>query len=146
VASLLLLHNLHPEDTETRVQSALERIRPQLAAHGGSATLVGVDDGRVRVRLEATGHGCGSSTPAMKLAVEQAIEEMAPEVRGIEVDEVAPPPRATPLIQVEVRPRRPARTRAVPPSGDGAAVPDRPDLSPGAVAGFGLTHGEPEVT
>jgi Fe-S cluster biogenesis protein NfuA len=146
VASLLLLHNLHPDDTETRVLRVLDRIGPQLAAHGGRATLVGIDDGRVRVRLEATGSGCGSSGPAMKLAVEEAIEEIAPELRGIDIDDVAPSPRETPLIQIEVRPRRPALTRAGAPSDDVVAVQDRPGLSPGAVPGLGRTHKEPEVT
>jgi Fe-S cluster biogenesis protein NfuA/nitrite reductase/ring-hydroxylating ferredoxin subunit len=136
VASLLLLHNLHPVDTETRVVRALDQVRPYLASHGGDVTLLGVDDGVVRLRLEGSCNGCGSSTVTMKLAIERAIEEAAPEVRHLEVEGVSPPP--SPLIQIEVPPRRPATSRAVPLAGDWLAVEDRPDLSPGAVAGLEL--------
>ncbi|HXZ70788.1 MAG TPA: hypothetical protein VEH31_07960, partial [Streptosporangiaceae bacterium] len=35
VESLLLLHDLHPLDTDTRVQRALDRVRPYLGSHAG---------------------------------------------------------------------------------------------------------------
>lgn len=41
VASLLLLHGLHPYDVETRITRALERVRPYLASHGGDVKLLG---------------------------------------------------------------------------------------------------------
>ena len=46
VASLLLVHGLHPETLSSRVEGALARVRPLLAAHGGDAELVGIDEGR----------------------------------------------------------------------------------------------------
>jgi Fe-S cluster biogenesis protein NfuA len=89
VASLMILHGLHPQDIEDRIAGALERVRPYLASHGGDVRLLGVADGVVRLRLEGSCHGCPSSTVTMKLAIERAIEEAAPEVARIEVEGVA---------------------------------------------------------
>ncbi len=47
VASLLLVHGLHPYDVPTRVENALESVRPYLGSHGGDVELLEVsDDGR----------------------------------------------------------------------------------------------------
>jgi Fe-S cluster biogenesis protein NfuA len=91
VASLLLLHDLHPEDTETRILRALDGVRPYLGSHGGDVTLLGLEEGVVRLRLEGSCHGCPSSSITMKLAIEKAIGEAAPEVTRIDVEGVAEP-------------------------------------------------------
>ncbi|HTF08615.1 MAG TPA: NifU family protein, partial [Asanoa sp.] len=49
VASLLLVHGLHPYDVERRVSEALDSVRPYLGSHGGDVSLLGVDDGVVRL-------------------------------------------------------------------------------------------------
>jgi len=89
VASLLLLHDLHPEDTESRILRALDGVRPYLGSHGGDVHLLGILDGVVHLRLEGSCHGCPSSSVTMKLAIEKAIGEAAPEVTRIEVEGVA---------------------------------------------------------
>jgi Fe-S cluster biogenesis protein NfuA len=81
VASLLVLHDLHPLDLETRVARALEHVRPDLGLHGDDVELLGVEDGVVRLRLEGK-----SSTAALKRAIEQAIQEAAPDIARIEVE------------------------------------------------------------
>ncbi len=87
VASLLLVHNLHPYDVSTRVEQALDNVRPYLGSHGGDVELLGVsDDGVVRLRLLGSCDGCASSSVTLKLAVEGAIEAAAPEIVGIEVE------------------------------------------------------------
>ena len=86
VASLLVLHGLHPLNVETRITHALDRVRPYLGSHGGDVKLLGVTDGVVRLRLEGSCHGCPSSTATMKLAIEKAIAEAAPEMARIEVE------------------------------------------------------------
>ncbi|HEV2929429.1 MAG TPA: NifU family protein [Propionibacteriaceae bacterium] len=87
VASLLVLHDLHPKDTETRVAEALDQVRPYLGSHAGGVELLGVDtDGVVHLRLEGSCDGCPSSTMTVKLAIERAIEEAAPEVTAVEVE------------------------------------------------------------
>jgi Fe-S cluster biogenesis protein NfuA/nitrite reductase/ring-hydroxylating ferredoxin subunit len=87
VAGLLVLHDLHPKDTETRVVEALDQVRPYLGSHAGGVELLGVDtDGVVHLRLEGSCDGCPSSTMTVKLAIERAIEEAAPEVTAVEVE------------------------------------------------------------
>jgi Fe-S cluster biogenesis protein NfuA/nitrite reductase/ring-hydroxylating ferredoxin subunit len=90
VGHLLLLHGLHPVDCETRVQDALEGVRPYLGSHGGDVELVSVEDGIVRLRLQGTCDGCPSSQTTLKLAVEDAIYKAAPDVEHIEAEGVVP--------------------------------------------------------
>jgi Fe-S cluster biogenesis protein NfuA/nitrite reductase/ring-hydroxylating ferredoxin subunit len=88
LASLMLLHGLHPEDTAARVARALDRVRPYLGSHGGDVAVVGVDEtaGVVKLRLDGTCDGCPSSALTMKLTIEGAIKELAPEIARIEVE------------------------------------------------------------
>jgi len=86
VASLLLVHGLHPHDVATRVENALEGVRPYLGSHGGDVELLEVtDSGTARLRLLGSCDGCPSSSVTLKLAVEGAIEAAAPEIESIEV-------------------------------------------------------------
>lgn len=114
VASLLVLHGLHPLDLEARVRRALDRVRPWLGAHAGGVELLGVDAGGVvRLRLEGSCHGCPSSTVTVRQAIERAIEEAAPDAARVEVEGVAEPPPAGPqLLQIQPRYREcPAEVR-----------------------------------
>src|ERR1700733_6738753 len=87
VRSLLLLYGLHPDGLEARVQQALEKTRPYLKSHGGNVNLIAVDDaGTVTLRLEGSCHGCPSSSATLKLAVEEAICNLAPDVTAIIVE------------------------------------------------------------
>jgi Fe-S cluster biogenesis protein NfuA/nitrite reductase/ring-hydroxylating ferredoxin subunit len=87
VRSLLLLYGLHPDSLEARITQALEKTRPYLKSHGGNVNLIGVDDaGAVTLRLEGNCHGCPSSSATMKLAVEEAIYDAAPDVTAIIVE------------------------------------------------------------
>ena len=45
--SLLLLYSLHPDDLETRVQRAVERLRPRVRKLGCAIELTGVREGAV---------------------------------------------------------------------------------------------------
>jgi Fe-S cluster biogenesis protein NfuA len=85
VAPLLLLHGLHPEQLEVRVERALEKVRPYLGSHGGSVELVGIEEGRVRLRLQGSCNGCPSSAETLKNSIEEAILAAAPDAEGIEV-------------------------------------------------------------
>jgi len=83
VAALLLLHNLHPDDLETRVQHALGKWH-------GSAELVGEFEGVIRVRVSAG--GCG-----VKEAIEAAIREAAADAVEIVIEESFQPNGFVPL-------------------------------------------------
>ncbi len=102
VASLLVLHGLHPAELETRVAEALERVRPFLKSHGGNVQLTRIADGVVHLQLEGNCHGCPSSSATMKTRVEQAILELAPDVAGIQVEGTDAPVVPTPeFVAVE---------------------------------------------
>ncbi len=111
VSHLLLLHGLHPVPLETRVDEALEGVRPYLDSHGGNVELVGVEDGVVRLRMEGSCNGCPSSAVTLKLAIEDAIHKAAPDVVGIEAEgavEPAPPPGLIELQMVGAAAQEPA--------------------------------------
>jgi Fe-S cluster biogenesis protein NfuA len=91
VGSLMLLYGLHPEDLESRVRQALDRVRPLLHSHGGNVELLGIVDGTVRLRLHGSCHGCPSSAMTLKGAIEEEILRAAPDVISLEVDGVAEP-------------------------------------------------------
>lgn len=100
IASLLILHGLHPEDTERRVLRALDKVRPYLGSHAGGVELLGIDEkGKVHLRLQGSCHGCPSSTVTVRYAIERAIGELAPEVAGVEVEGQAEP-TATRLLHI----------------------------------------------
>jgi Fe-S cluster biogenesis protein NfuA len=101
VSHLMLLHGLHPVPLETRVKGALEDVRPYLEQHGGDVELLGVEGGVARLRLQGSCNGCPSSTATLKLAIEDAIHKVAPDVEEITAEgavEPAPPG----LLQIEL--------------------------------------------
>jgi hypothetical protein len=88
VSSLLVLHDLHPDDIETRVQHALGKMQ-------GNAELLGVVEGIVRVRLTAS--GCG-----VRESVEAAIREAVPDAAEIVISESMAPSGFVPLAALMV--------------------------------------------
>ncbi|HEX5733021.1 MAG TPA: NifU family protein [Blastocatellia bacterium] len=100
VASLLLLYGLHPLDLEERVIEALEQVRPSLRSHGATVELLGVRDGVVRVRIEKSSNGCGSSAQGLKQAVEEAIYGKAPDIAGLEVEGGMEPTFSSGLVKL----------------------------------------------
>jgi Fe-S cluster biogenesis protein NfuA len=104
VASLLLAVGVHPDSLASRVEGALERVRPFLGAHGGDVELLGVDDGEgvVHLRLLGSCDGCPSSAVTLQTAVEGAIYESAPEVVRIEVDQPDPEPAAASPVSISL--------------------------------------------
>jgi Fe-S cluster biogenesis protein NfuA/nitrite reductase/ring-hydroxylating ferredoxin subunit len=94
VSSLLVLHDLHPEDTLARVTRALETVRPYLGSHAGGVELLGVEfndpsdpaGAVVNLRLKGSCDGCPSSAMTVKTAIEKAIVEACPEVIRVDVE------------------------------------------------------------
>jgi Fe-S cluster biogenesis protein NfuA len=89
VASLLLVHGLHPDALVTRVERALDSVRPFLGQHGGDVELLDIDEtaGAVHLRLLGSCDGCPSSAITLQHAVEGAIVEAAPEIVIIDVEQ-----------------------------------------------------------
>ena len=86
VASLLLIHDVHPVALEDRVRGALDSVRPFMEQHGGDVEVLGLDGGVLRLRLLGTCNGCAASATTLELAVEKALEEAAPDLAGLEVE------------------------------------------------------------
>src|SRR5215472_7477914 len=110
VEGLLLLHGLHPLDVDARIQRALDRVRPYLGSHAGGVQYLGVRDGVARLRLEGTCHGCPSSTVTVRLAIEGAVQDAAPEVTEVVVEGMTAPPGPK-LLQIGPRPGAPPAGR-----------------------------------
>jgi Fe/S biogenesis protein NfuA len=67
-----------------RVMQVLqEQINPAIAAHGGSAELVAVEDDTAYVRLGGGCVGCGMAPVTLGQGIEVAIVEAVPEVRQV---------------------------------------------------------------
>ena len=106
VASLLVLHDLHPDDAETRIRRALERLRLTV---GATLTLLEVRDERARVRIDdARGTASAFDLPAL---IEEVVRAVAPELSAVEVTGL-PPRVSSPLVQIA----RPEMTGANPTS------------------------------
>ncbi len=89
VCGLLVLYGVHPVSMEERVTRAIEHVRPRLQKQGGGVDLLAISDSSVRVSIRSSGNGCHSTPDALRLTVEQAIREAAPEVGEIIAEGVA---------------------------------------------------------
>jgi Fe-S cluster biogenesis protein NfuA len=102
VASVLLMHDLYPVSLQDRVQEALDSVRPYMDSHGGNIELVALEDGVAHLKLEGSCHGCGASQTTMELAIEEALQAVAPDLLGLEVDGVVErPATARPVASSE---------------------------------------------
>ena len=134
VASLLLVHGIHPHGIERRVADALDSVRPYLGSHGGDVHLLEVVDGcTVRLQLSGSCRSCPSSSVTLELAVEDAIRAAAPEISSIEVvaAEAHPTPGVIPAESLLARVHHDQRQAAV-----WQPVPYLAELAPGEVGGF----------
>ncbi|MFJ1969977.1 hypothetical protein ACIO93_15020 [Streptomyces sp. NPDC087903] len=98
VASLLVLHDLHPEDRDSRIARALDSVQD----HG--LERVGFDEtsGTLSLRASAGGGcGCGTGTGAQQ-AAEEALACFAPEVTAVDVQTAAKEPA---LLQIGTGPK-----------------------------------------
>jgi Fe-S cluster biogenesis protein NfuA len=86
VSSVLILYGLHPEDIETRVARAVDRIRPQLRKQGCELELLGVADGAIRLRVETGSHTCGSTAKTVQATLEGAMYDAAPDLTSLVIE------------------------------------------------------------
>ncbi|MEY9964111.1 Fe-S cluster biogenesis protein NfuA [Streptacidiphilus sp. MAP12-16] len=100
VSGLLVLHDLHPEDTATRVARALDSLP------GRPVELTGFDEASGTLRLRSTstgGCGCPSTNAAARQTVEDALACFASEVTSVEL-EPAGAAKEPVLLQISTRP------------------------------------------
>jgi hypothetical protein len=103
LASLLVLHGLHPLTTAERVERALAGLRTELAVAEDALAVTAIDDGVVHVRASgAIAAGAMSSNVAHGV-IRRVIETAAPEI--VSVDITGPAARHDPtLVQLRTRP------------------------------------------
>lgn len=82
VASLLLIHDLHPLDPETRIREALAPIERRL--NGQHLFFEGIEGGIARIRIDS--NGSGAVQPGLAEAIERAVTAAAPDLDGVKVD------------------------------------------------------------
>lgn len=71
-------------DTAQRVLQVLEQqINPSIAAHGGRADLVAVEDDAAYLRLSGGCQGCGMASVTLTQGIEVAITDSVPEVARV---------------------------------------------------------------
>ncbi len=112
VASLLVVHGLHPQSMYDRVQMCLADLAETLGETGGAVEFVGIDDDEmVTVRING---GSDIHRWRTRLAVEKGIDRAAPDHGGIEVlgaRNEPPPVSITTYIPIEsIRRSAPRRT------------------------------------
>lgn len=90
VATLMLIHDLHPVPLADRVQAALDSVRPYMESHGGNVELLSLEHGVARIHLRGSCSDCSASSVTLELAIKQALEEMAPDLEGLQVEGIAP--------------------------------------------------------
>jgi len=81
---------LASEDIISRIEAGLDGIRPYLVADGGNIKVLEITEDRT-LRLEFVGN-CGScpmSTMTFKAGVEEAVRRLVPEIKNIEVINLA---------------------------------------------------------
>ena len=134
IASLLLVHGVHPHGVERRIEDALDSVRPYLGSHGGDVHLLEVDGEVVRLQFAGSCKSCPSSSVTLEFAVEDAVRAAAPEISTIEV--VAAEAEAKPsMIPAD---SLMSRVRAQPHGHVWHPVPDVAELAPGEVGGFAV--------
>ncbi len=81
--SLLLLHGLHPDDLETRLNRAVEKLQVMLGSRGATVALVAIEENTVRLRVDTNRVWSGAP---VKASVEAAIYQAAPEIANVIVE------------------------------------------------------------
>lgn len=86
VSSVLILYGLHPEDLESRVVKAVDRVRQQLRKQGCEVELLSVNDGAIRLRVETGSHTCGSTAKTVQSTLEGAVYDAAPDLVSLAIE------------------------------------------------------------
>ena len=69
--------------TEERVNAAIDKVRPGIAADGGEVWLIKVEDGIAYVQMLGACGGCPASVMTLKGAIEAIVVAEVPEVREV---------------------------------------------------------------
>jgi hypothetical protein len=90
-SSMLLLHDLHPHDLETRLNRAIRELQKMFASLGASLSLISIEPEMIRLQFESRGAWAGT---AVRASIENAIFQAAPEIENVIVEGL----KETPLV------------------------------------------------
>lgn len=68
------------EELRTKVETALEEIRPFLQGDGGDISIISIEDNIVYVQLHGNCVGCSVNQMTLKSGVELTVKKHAPEI------------------------------------------------------------------
>ncbi len=68
------------EELRTKVEAALEEIRPFLQGDGGDISIISIEDNIVYVQLHGNCVGCSVNQMTLKSGVELTVKKHAPEI------------------------------------------------------------------
>ncbi|WP_420603909.1 NifU family protein [Flagellimonas sp.] len=72
------------EEIKSKVEKALDEIRPFLQSDGGDISLISIDnDSSVKVRLEGNCIGCSVNQMTLKSGVEMTIKKYVPQIEEV---------------------------------------------------------------
>jgi hypothetical protein len=89
VSSVLLMHRLHPDDIETRVNHAVEKLQRLFGSRGAGVSLLAIEEDVVRLRFDTDRVWSGAP---VKASIEAAIYQTAPEITSVIVEGFRDPP------------------------------------------------------
>lgn len=72
------------QDLKSKVQEALNKIRPMLQADGGDIELIDVIGKVVKVKLTGACGCCPMSQMTLQMGVQRAIKDVIPEIEKVE--------------------------------------------------------------
>lgn len=74
------------DGTLTKIEAALDALRPYIASHSGSVEVIDFDDteGTLLLRMGGTCHGCSAANVTLKQGIEQHLRQTVPEVKRVE--------------------------------------------------------------
>lgn len=91
-SSLLLLHDLHPDDLETRIDRAVHKLQDVFTSLGARLSLLAIEPGTVRLHFDSA--RTWSGTP-VRASVENAIVQAAPEIASVVIEGLKETPDAS---------------------------------------------------
>jgi len=89
--SMLLLHDLHPDDLETRINRAVQKLQEMFVSLGAKLSLLAIEPGTVRLRFDSSRTWAGAP---VKGSIENAIYQAAPEIETVLIDGLRETPPA----------------------------------------------------
>jgi hypothetical protein len=92
LASLLLVHGLHPMTTEERLQRSLRALRRELDVDDDGLALVSLDGPVLHLRVRGKLGNSEMSPMLAESLIRRVIDSSVPEVKTVRIDHAAPRP------------------------------------------------------